>query len=128
MSDSWKEVSSLIGKTVRWSQEPKSEEEGNKTVYVGAVVEGVYVERKDDIGQNASTIYLIETKEHGVLSVWDTFVLKDKMDAVSVGDEIRIECLGKQKPKGTGKPYYGFKVFSRPAPMKEVKGDDLPPM
>lgn len=132
MSEQWKEVTGDLGQIVRWTEEPKNAKEAEKTVYVGNVVEGVYKKRTDNIGKNFSTLFEIQTKDHGLLSVWTTTVLGAKMDEVPVGSEVRIECLGEQQAKKGGANYTGFKVMSRPVPMEEVgekeEGDNMPEM
>ena len=118
MSD-WQEVTGEQGKFVRWSEEENPSAAG-KTVYVGNVIEGVYVGQQGGIGENGATLYKIQTKEHGLLSVWSTTVLADKFSKITIGSDVRIEKTGSQKPKSGGKAYFTFKVFSRPAPMVEV--------
>lgn len=119
-NNEWQEVSGELGQTVRWNETPKDDKQAEKTVYVGTVVEGIYEERKDNVGQNAATIYQIRTEKNGLLGIWDTTVLKDKMAEVPVGSEVRIECLGEQESKSGGKSYVGFRVQYRQAPMKEA--------
>lgn len=123
MSEDWKEVSGDLGQIVRWTQEPKNAKEAEKTAYFGTKIQGIYKKRSDNVGMNASTLYEIQSPEHGLLSVWTTTVLGAKMDEVNIGDEVMIECLGPQEAKKGGKGYTGFSVKSRPAPMTEVGAD-----
>lgn len=127
----WQEVTGEQGRTVRWTEEAKNDKEKEKTVYVGTVIEGVYENKRTNVGENGATVYEVRTEEHGLLSVWDTTVLRDKMSKVAVGSKVRIEMTGSQKPKNGGKAYFLFKVFHAPAPMTEVdpdEGHELPEM
>lgn len=119
----WEEVVGEQGKFVRWTEEENPKAIG-KTVYVGTVIEGVYMGKQEGIGENSATLYKIKTAEHGLLSVWSTTVLADKFASIQEGSEVRIEKTGEQKPKAGGKAYFTFKVFSRQAPMVEVKPDE----
>ena len=126
MSEDFKEVTGDLGQIIRWTEEPKSAKEGEKTVFVGTKIQGVYKKRTDNVGINASTLYEIDTEDHGLLSVWTTIVLGAKMDEVDEGSEVIIECLGEQAAKKGGKSYLGFRVMSRKAPMTEVEGVNSP--
>ncbi len=121
----WEEISSEQGKFVRWEEEAKKGAE-DKTVYVGTVVEGVYSNKSEGVGENGATVYTIDTVDHGSLAVWGSTVLKDKMEKVAVGSEVRIEMTGTQKPKNGGKAYFLFKVMARQAPMREVGAPSTP--
>ena len=122
----WQEVTGELGQIIRWNEKPANDAQAEKTKFVGLSVEGVYCSRKDNIGQNAATMYEVRTQEHGLLSIWDTTVLKDKMNEVPVGSEVLIECLGEQPSKSGGKSYLGFKVMFKEAPMVEAGAPDEP--
>ena len=124
MSEDFKEVTGDLGQIIRWTEEPRNAKEGEKTVFVGTKIQGVYKKRTDNVGVNASTLYGIDTEEHGFLSVWTTTVLGAKMDGVDIGSEVIIECIGEQVAKKGGKDYLGFKVMSRKAPMVEVGAEE----
>lgn len=124
---SWKKVTGNLGQAVRWTVEPKDQKQAESTVYVGGVIEGQYIELRENVGMNSATIYMVQTEKHGVLSVWDTTVLRDKMAEVPVGSLVRITCLGDQVPKKGGKAYVGFDVEYDDSPrFKEAKGNLTP--
>jgi len=124
MTEQWSEVIGEQGKIVRWNEVPKDDTQKEKTVYVGPVVQGVLEDVREHIGENDAKMYVIRTEEHGLLSVWGTTVLNDKLESLTVGTEVKIELTGTQKPKAGGKAYFVFKVFSRQAPMTEVKPEE----
>lgn len=126
----WKKVTGDQGKTVRWTAEPKNDKEREKTVYVGDVVEGVYVERRDNVGMNASTIFVLKSKEHGLLNVWTTTLLEDLMNKVPVGSEVRISYGGRREAKTSGRTFDYFEVEAREVPMEKVEASkpDVPAM
>lgn len=130
MESNWKEAGGQ-SKVVRWHEVASTTEEGEKTIFVGNMVAGVYKRKREGLGANNSVMYEVESVEKGLLGVWDTTVLHDKMEEVPLGSEVEIEHVGTQKPKtGGGKPYHVFKVRFRPAPMTEVgeEEDELPEM
>lgn len=126
MSD-WKKAGQA-GKMIRWNEQPENDKQAESTIYIGTVVEGTYVAQKTNVGANESNIYEVETKDHGKVSIWGTFVLDDKMSEVPVGSMVQITYLGKQTPKsGKGKPYSTFEVlYAEPKPEFKKAGDDLP--
>jgi cytochrome c1 len=109
--EEWNEVSGEFGKSVRWTEEAKSTWEGENSVYVGDEIHGLLDSKREGVGDNAANIYEIMTTDHGMLSVWDTTVLRDKMTKVMIGQEVKIVYKGETKPKGGGKPYKTFAVF-----------------
>lgn len=119
MSENWQEASGM-GKTIRWREEAQSDKEAEKTVYIGAVVEGIYEDKRENIGENDSTMYMIRSADGELYSVWTTTILKDKMEKIPMGSEVRIECLGEQKAKTGGRVYTNFKVMFREAPLKDT--------
>jgi len=120
----WKEVSGGQGLFVRWEEKASSPEAEAKTIYLGNEVEGVYTKKMENVGANSSNVYSITTEKNGLVSVWGTTVLDDKMKEVPVGYEVKIVMSGKQKPKsGAGKAYYTFQVFSAKPAMVEVGVD-----
>lgn len=125
----WKEAGGQ-SKVVRWHEVASTPEEAEKTTFVGKLVEGIYKRKREGLGANNATMYEIETKEFGLLGVWDTTVLRDKMVEVPLGALVQIENMGTQKPKAGGKPYWVFKVRFAPTPMTEVgaEEEELPDM
>lgn len=59
-------------------------------------VEGILVGRKEDVGDNESKAYDLDTKE-GIKMVWGSTVLDDRMRYVDVGSRIRITYKGTTK-------------------------------
>lgn len=113
--------------SVAW--EPSEVKEG-KSVHIGNVVQGWFVEKKEEVGPNRSNIYKLKVRKqdgtYGFLGVWGTTVLDPKMDLVPLGAEVRITYLGKKPTRtGAGKPYANFTVEfdeSSKAPMTPVAG------
>ena len=121
VDDGWQEVASEFGKSIRWHEQPRDTKEAEKTIYLGDTIHGIYEGKRENVGENNATVYSIQTVDHGLVSVWDTTVLRDKMKKTFEGNEIRIVRLGEVKPKGGGKAYYNFQVFQR-EPDKELLG------
>lgn len=124
----WQKVETEQGKSVRWAKEPKGAWQTENTEFFGTSIEGVYRQKREGVGANSATIYEIKSKEHGLLSVWSTTVLADRMSDVPVGAEVKIECTGEAKSKSSGKMYETFEVMFRETPMESVgtPTDDIP--
>lgn len=89
------------------------------------VLIGVFVEVRENIGENNSNIYVFEKKDGNRVGVWGSTVLDARLKNLVVGEEVGIEYLGKQKPKSGGKEYHNYNIYRRP--MKSVENnDDLP--
>jgi hypothetical protein len=76
------------------------------------VVEGQYIKKDTDVGENGSNMYKIQQEDGSVVSVWGSTVLDNKMDNVGIGQYIQIKYLGKKpSPNRKGKEYKDFSVF-----------------
>jgi len=73
---------------------------------------GRYKEKLENFGENNSNVYVLETEDGKIISIWGTGFLDTKMANVSTGSRIRIvyEGLGKATKKGFNPPKL-FKVF-----------------
>jgi hypothetical protein len=87
-------------------------------------VQGLLVDKKGNVGDNASNLYVIETAD-GNVSVWGSAVLDSKFSNIKVGTEVKVEYLGKVTNPKTKREYNDFKVYSRELPMTEVVEDDV---
>ena len=64
----------------------------------GMSIEGIYIKKKENVGENKSNLYILEVGGK-LKSIWGSTVLDDKMDYVSKGDKVRITYRGKDKYK-----------------------------
>lgn len=62
-------------------------------------LDGVLVEKRQDVGTNKSNAYYIETKPHNVVMVWGSTILDDRLSLVSIGEKIRITFKGTEESK-----------------------------
>jgi len=74
----------------------------------GDAIEGVLIQKKENVGINNSNLYSLETKG-GLVSLWGCTVLDDRMEFVSVGEYVRITYKGLVKNK-RGQDVKLFKV------------------
>lgn len=74
----------------------------------GDSIEGVLINKKDEVGINNSKAYYIENKD-GVHMVWGSTVLNERMQLVNVGELIKITYKGAQENK-KGQPTKIFRV------------------
>jgi hypothetical protein len=85
----------------------------NPTVWTyendGDSIEGVLVHKEDNVGENKSWMYNIETPD-GVKSVWGSAVLDSRMKFVTVGNKVRVTYKGLGEAKSGRSPPKIFKV------------------
>ena len=96
MSEQWKEVNAES--SITWDKK--------------APVQGLLIEKKEHVGDNDSSLYIIETAD-GNVSVWGSAVLDNKFSLIKVGSEVKVEFDGKKKNPKNGREYNDYKVFSR---------------
>lgn len=75
----------------------------------GDFVEGVLVDVQDDVGQNKSKMYTIETKD-GILNIWGSTILDARMPLVKLGEKVKITYKGLGVSKAGKNPPKIFKV------------------
>ncbi len=75
----------------------------------GDFIEGILVLKQDEIGENKSWMYSIETPK-GVVNVWGSAILDSRMALVNVGDKIKITYKGLGEGKSGRSPPKIFKV------------------
>lgn len=84
----------------------------------GDFIEGIYAQKKENVGKNKANLYLIET--NGILkAIWGSTVLDDKMVYVKIGDRIKITYQGRDKEKS----YHKFLVEKDELEEPETSGD-----
>jgi len=77
----------------------------------GDFIEGIYKGSESDVGENKSMLYHIETLESKPVGVWGSVVLDTKMIAAQLGDQIKIEYLGKGEAQKGRNPPKLFEVY-----------------
>lgn len=70
-----------------------------------STLEGILVERKDNIGQYNSSVVVIETEEGIKKSVWLDKVLAERFENIKIGEEVKIEFKGRKKLKAAEKKH-----------------------
>ena len=76
----------------------------------GDFVEGKLVNIQDEVGENRSKLYSIETLDKGVVNVWGSAVLDSRMMLVKVGDKVKLTYKGLGEAKGGKNAPKIFKV------------------
>lgn len=103
--DNWQEVVPNPVDSKTWDRE--------------GVVQGTYTQKREHVGQNDSTLYILKTKTEDI-SIWGSAVLDDRFAQIPIGSEVRVTGLGKTKSEKSGREYYDYKVEFRPAPFVEA--------
>ena len=75
----------------------------------GDFIEGILVGKEDEVGENKSWMYDIETPE-GVKNVWGSVILDTRMAFVKIGDKIKITYKGLGEAKAGRNAPKIFKV------------------
>lgn len=75
-------------------------------------LEGYYLGKKEDVGENHSRIYQVELDSGEITEFWGATALDSQMDRVSIGSRIKIIYNGLvDSPKRKGKQYKSFDVL-----------------
>lgn len=98
------------------------DEDGNFTLEPGDTIQGIYREKKEDIGTNKGNLYEIETDD-GVIGVWGSTVLNTRFKKLEKGKMVKIVYKGEVESK-TGRKYYDYDVYMKPAPFNKVDSED----
>jgi hypothetical protein len=79
---------------------------------VGESIQGIYIEKEENVGQFKSKMYFLKTEE-GEKKIWGSTVLDNLMGKVPLGSEVRIIYQGKQPSKSGRQPWKDYKVQYR---------------
>lgn len=75
-----------------------------------AAIEGKLLEKQENVGQNNSKLYILQT-ESGPMNVWGTSVLDKLLAKVATGSDIRINYLGERTSPKSGRTFKAFEVW-----------------
>lgn len=86
-------------------------------------VEGLYINKETEVGENKSNIYYIEQlTDHTVVQLWGTTILDQRMIPVKLGQQVKITYKGLgEKGKGGKQAPHIWKVE-----YKDVDDMDIP--
>lgn len=100
------EFESVAGPKDVWNPTKDKEGDSRTEATPDDYLIGYYIDKKEGVGQNDSTVFTVERKSDGKrLSVWGTRILVDEMDKVRIGSLVKITWLGKKLTKaGALKP------------------------
>ena len=82
--------------------------------------EGVFVEKREGIGQNNSNLYIFEGKDNTQYGVWGSTILDARLSNLSVGEEVVIFYLGIETSEKTDREYKNYKVLKLDTPAQET--------
>lgn len=98
MADEWKEIT--------------PEQEGDSNIWdksKNPEIIGVYQGAQTNVGPNKSMLYKLETDD-GVVKVWGSTVLDDRMSSAQIGQKVKIKYEGK-KQGDKGRNYNAYRVW-----------------
>ncbi len=97
-----------------------------KKAQVGDELIGAYTGKKENVGENNSMIYQLETPEGDIRNVWGCTVLDTRMKNIKEGEEVKIVYKGtKPSPTRKGKTYHDFEVYHREPDRTENMVEEL---
>ncbi len=67
-----------------------------KTSEVGDSIEGVYIDKREAVGQYNSNAYVLDVVDGGLITVFGNVVIDDRMRFCDIGDTVRITFMGKE--------------------------------
>lgn len=85
----------------------------------GDTLQGIYKDKVENLGENDSTKYVIETESGEVRGVWGSSVIVSQFEQIQIGMEVKLTFLGKEKGK-KGYWYKNFKIETREVEPKAV--------
>lgn len=111
----FKEAKEVMGETLRFTAQPDSQSQAEKTIFLGEVIEGYYVGKKEDVGKYNSNIYEILLTMPGqqgrLVGIWGSALLDGKFAEIPLESMVRVSFKGFTQPKnGQNKPYATFLV------------------
>jgi hypothetical protein len=101
-----------------WIDVKRDEDEKEKSVIwepeiSGDSIQGIYIEKEEEVGQFSSNLYTIKTDQDVEMKIWGSTVLDELMKKVPMGHEVRITYQGKQPSKSGKKAWKDYKVQYR---------------
>jgi hypothetical protein len=79
---------------------------------VGEFIQGIYIEKEENVGQFRSNLYTLGT-EGEEIKFWGSTVLDELMNKVPLGHEVLISYQGTKPSKKGKKPWKDYKVQHR---------------
>ena len=76
----------------------------------GDMIEGVLLNKQEDVGVNKSMMYHLEVEPGKQIGVWGSAILDDRMISMKPGDRIQITYKGLSEKKAGKKQAKIFKV------------------
>lgn len=80
----------------------------------GAVFQGIYMSREENVGENNSNLYTFKDNKGELVSIWGTSLLDIRFKNLQFGEEVKITYKGEMpSEKRKGKTYHLFEVLHR---------------
>ena len=77
-----------------------------------AELEGYFVGKKDDVGENHSNVYSIEKDDGEIVEFWGSTALDGQFASIRLGSRVKVVYEGmKDSIKRKGKQFKSFSVF-----------------
>lgn len=77
------------------------------------VLIGVYLGKEEGVGPNESMLYSFEKKGGKKVVVWGSTLLDSRFKSLEIGEEVKVEYIGKATSEKTGREYKNYKVWHR---------------
>lgn len=84
-------------------------------------LQGVLVEKRENVGANNSMMYVLEKKDGQRVSFWGSSIIDQRMSNKQPGQELAIMYKGEAKSEKTGRKYKDYEFA-----FKKYEGGDIP--
>lgn len=121
-NNKWTKLNTDGTKSENW----KPEKEGDELA-------GTYVDKRENVGPNASNVYTIQREDGVLFSLWGSAVLDSNLPKVEFGKEVKIVYLGKTTNPKTNRTFHNYDVFvasdgkvKEPTTAEDIASEDIP--
>lgn len=122
MADEYTKVNINSGDATPWDSEKDKE------------LEGIFVDKKSNIGANQSNLYTVQKEDGSFVSFWGSAVIDSNFDKIPLGAQIKIVYLGKQKNTKGDREFKNFDIYSKqikvptqaPEQSDEIDASEIP--
>lgn len=82
-------------------------------------IAGKYLGKKEKTGKMSSDMYVLDVDGKNI-GIWGCAVLDNRFNDVLIGELVKIEYLGKETNKNTGRTYKNYDFY------KDIREEEIP--
>lgn len=120
MSDEYRKVNINTSDSTMWKPEKENDE-----------LEGVYVDKKTNVGANNSNVYTVQKEDGTFVAFWGSTVIDTNFMKIPLGAQVKLVYLGQSKNEKTQRTFKNFDIFSKqikaPESTNTSESEDINP-